>query len=145
MSEPISSTAASLPDDYYWSSSQTTSDSTNELDKDAFLSLLTASLQYQDPSEPMSTSEIVSQTTALSTMEQLVQLSESQAQSLIAQLNASAAALVGQTVEYTDGQGNTTKGTVMAASFTHVDGTDPTLTIGDAAVPYSDVTAVAQD
>jgi flagellar basal-body rod modification protein FlgD len=142
MSEPVNSTAASLPSNYYWTNSQNTNNASNQLDKDAFLSLLTASLQYQDPSEPMSTSEIVSQTTALSTIEQLSQVADSQAQSLIAQLNTSATTLVGRTVEYTNAQGQTAHGTVTAATLAYADGSEPALTIAGSAVPYSNVTSV---
>ena len=39
------------------------------LDKDSFLKLMLVSLQHQDPSEPMDTEKILSQTSQLATLE----------------------------------------------------------------------------
>jgi flagellar basal-body rod modification protein FlgD len=45
------------------------------LDSESFMTLLVAQLKYQDPSSPMSTNEMMTQTTQLASMEQLTKLS----------------------------------------------------------------------
>ncbi|WP_152204616.1 flagellar hook assembly protein FlgD [Georgenia thermotolerans] len=109
------------------------------LDKDAFLQLLVASLKYQDPSAPMDTSELMAQTTQLSTMEQLVSLTTMAQQSFALQQRSSAASLVGQYVSYVDDQGTTVQGLVESVDLT---GPDPLLKIGTAHVSLSYISGV---
>ena len=52
-------------------SSTTTKTSNSSLDKDAFLQLLVAQMQYQDPLEPTSNTEYMSQLAQFSTVEEL--------------------------------------------------------------------------
>ncbi len=82
-----------------------TSKATNSstMDKDAFLQLLVAQMKYQDPLEPTSNTEYISQYATFSELEQM--------QNMSATLELSRAAnLVGQTVvvERTDDSGRTT-------------------------------------
>lgn len=73
------------------------------LDKDAFLQLLVAQMKYQDPLEPTSNTEYISQYATFSELEQM--------QNMSASLELSrASTLVGQTVllKVTDSSGNTT-------------------------------------
>lgn len=73
------------------------------MDKDAFLQLLVAQMKYQDPLEPTSNTEYISQYATFSELEQM--------QNMSATLELSRAAnLVGQTVvvESTDDSGRTT-------------------------------------
>lgn len=73
------------------------------LDKDAFLQLLVAQMKYQDPLEPTSNTEYISQYATFSELEQM--------QNMCASLELSrASGLVGQTVllKVTDSTGNTT-------------------------------------
>lgn len=83
----------------------TTSKATNSstLDKDAFLQLLVAQMKYQDPLEPTSNTEYISQYATFSELEQMQNMSSTMELSR-------AANLVGQTVvvESTDDSGNTT-------------------------------------
>ncbi|GAA1648039.1 flagellar hook capping FlgD N-terminal domain-containing protein [Georgenia ruanii] len=109
------------------------------LDKDAFLQLLVASLKYQDPSAPMNTSELMAQTTQLSTMEQLVSLTTMAQQSFALQQRSSAAALVGQYVSYVDDKGKTVEGLVKSVDLTSA---DPLLKIGDAYVSLHYISGV---
>lgn len=84
--------------------SKTTSKATNSstLDKDAFLQLLVAQMKYQDPLEPTSNTEYISQYATFSELEQMQNMSSTMELSR-------AASLVGQTVvvETTDANGNT--------------------------------------
>lgn len=77
--------------------------SNSTVDKDQFLQLLVAQMKYQDPLEPTSNTEYVSQYATFSELEQM--------QNMSASLElARASALVGQTVlmEVTDSAGRTT-------------------------------------
>ena len=60
----------------YESSQQKTTKS-NELDKDAFLQLLVAQLQNQDPLEPQDNGEFIAQMAQFSTLEQMNNMTES--------------------------------------------------------------------
>lgn len=76
--------------------------SNDSLDKDAFLQLLVAQMKYQDPLEPTSNTEYISQFATFSELEQMQNMSASM--DLFR-----ASSLVGQTVllKVTDGQGRT--------------------------------------
>lgn len=77
--------------------------SNSTVDKDQFLQLLVAQMKYQDPLEPTSNTEYISQYATFSELEQM--------QNMSASLElARASSLVGQTVlmEVTDSQGRTT-------------------------------------
>src|SRR3954454_2226963 len=76
-----------------------------ELDKEAFMNLLVAQLRNQDPSSPMDTSQMMAQTTQLSTMEKLTELADTQRESFALQMRMAAASLVGQQVTWTDADG----------------------------------------
>lgn len=75
----------------------------DSLDKDAFLQLLVAQMKYQDPLEPTSNTEYISQYATFSELEQMQNMSASM--DLFR-----ASSLVGQTVllKVTDGSGRTT-------------------------------------
>lgn len=87
------------------------------LDKQAFLELLVTQLRYQDPSSPMDTSQLMAQTTQLSTMESLTELSATQRESFALQMRAAAVALVGQNVTWTDADGTARAGVVDSVSY----------------------------
>lgn len=92
-----STAAASL------ASTRSTKTDNSTLDKDAFLQLLVAQMKYQDPLEPTSNTEYISQYATFSELEQM--------QNMSASLELSrASALVGETVllKVTDSSGNTT-------------------------------------
>lgn len=93
-----STSAASLAQ-----SSKTSTTSNSTVDKDQFLQLLVAQMKYQDPLEPTSNTEYISQYATFSELEQM--------QNMSASLELTrASALVGQTVvvKVTDSSGNTT-------------------------------------
>lgn len=110
-----------------------------ELDKQAFLELLVTQLRYQDPSSPMDASALMAQTTQLTTMERLVELSDTQREAFALQMRQSAAGLVGHDVTWTGADGTSRSGRVAAVSYA---GTVPTVRIGDVEVPLDAVSAV---
>ncbi|MGY4643763.1 flagellar hook assembly protein FlgD [Cellulomonas sp. URHB0016] len=110
-----------------------------DLDKQAFLDLLVAQLRNQDPSSPMDSSQLMQQTTQLSVMESLVQLSKTQSESFALQMRTSAAELVGQQVTWTDADGADHTGVASAVSYA---GPVPMVKIGDEDVSLDSVSAV---
>ncbi|MEH0109329.1 flagellar hook capping FlgD N-terminal domain-containing protein [Tersicoccus sp. MR15.9] len=112
---------------------------------DVFMSLLVTQLKNQDPSSPMDTGQMISQTTQLSMMEKLTQLAEDTTTARDTQVRAASAALVGKTVSYRGADGATTTGLVDGVTYAGSDtqkGSDPTLSIGGTRVHYADVLGV---
>jgi flagellar hook assembly protein FlgD len=110
------------------------------LDKEAFLKLLVAQMRYQDPSSPMDTSQMMTQTSQLTTVEQLAALVSTSQAAFATQQQLSSSALVGQKVSWTDPTTKATgAGVVSAVSFT-ADG--PVLRVGAADVAMGHVTGV---
>lgn len=110
-----------------------------DLDKQAFLELLVAQLRNQDPSSPMDSSQLMAQTTQLTTMERLIELSDTSREAFGLQMRVAAATLVGQTVSWTDGDGAQHSGVVGSVSYT---GSVPTVTVGDEEIPLDQVATV---
>jgi flagellar basal-body rod modification protein FlgD len=96
------------------------------LDKQAFLQLLITQLSNQDPSSPMDTDALMTQTTQMASMEALTELSTTQRESFALQMRANAAGLVGQQVSYAGADGAAVTGTATAVTFA---GAVPTVTV----------------
>ncbi|GIG22624.1 flagellar basal body rod modification protein FlgD [Cellulomonas chitinilytica] len=111
----------------------------NELDKQAFLDLLVAQMRNQDPSSPMDSSQLMQQTTQLSVMESLQELTSTQREAFALQMRMNAAQLVGQQVTWTDADGATQTGVVSAVSYA---GSVPTVKVGDQDVTLDAVASV---
>lgn len=110
-----------------------------QLDPQAFLQLLVAQLQYQDPSSPVDTSAFMQQTAMLSQVQSMNSMLTSLKNLTQAQNAQEATALVGRTVTYADTSGVQHTGAVQSASLT---APTPTLTIGGAQVPLTSVLEV---
>ncbi len=119
-----------------------TSDATgnDSLDKDAFLNILVAEMQYQDPLEPSSNTEWVTQMASFSQIEELQSLGDT--------IDTQAASdLVGQRViiaatTNTDGEINYVSGIVQSLEI-NSDGLY--LSIDDYLYSYDDLYAVVDD
>ncbi len=135
MPNPVDA-VSSLPQDYY--QTNTSTQKAGELDKSAFLNLLVTSLKYQDPSEPMSTNELMQQTTQLATMEQLTTMTQLSQESFVLQVQTSAMNLVGRTVEYADGE-VMKKGVVSAVDFSS---SPPLVEIDGKTVTFGNIRAI---
>jgi flagellar basal-body rod modification protein FlgD len=86
-----------------------------ELGTDAFLQLLVAQMQNQDPLEPMENTEMLAQLAQFTTVEQITQVSQGfdELQTDIERLNfVSASSLVGRIINGLDDQGNFVEGVV---------------------------------
>jgi flagellar basal-body rod modification protein FlgD len=85
------------------------------LDKDSFLKLLVATMRYQDPSSPMDTSQIMSQSAQMSSVESLQQMQQATAQTLSFQGMLLSSSLVGKTITAAGTDGSVVTGRVTAA------------------------------
>ncbi|WP_104164701.1 flagellar hook assembly protein FlgD [Cryobacterium sp. N22] len=109
------------------------------LDSETFMSLLVAQLRNQDPSSPMDTNQMISQTTQLAMMEKLTALSTTADENFSLQMRTAAAALVGQNVTYTDATGASVTGIASAVSYA---GSVPQVTVGTASVALDAISGV---
>ncbi|GAA3665968.1 flagellar hook capping FlgD N-terminal domain-containing protein [Microbacterium marinilacus] len=110
------------------------------LDSEVFLQLLVTQLKNQDPSSPMDTNEMISQSTQLAMMEQLTTLASTSNETFALSMRQTAADLVGRQASYLDADGETRTGLVTAVSF--ASGT-PQVLFGDVSVPLDAVSGVA--
>ena len=113
-------------------SSTTSSNSTsssNGVDYNTFLQLLIAEMKNQDPTNPMDTSQYMSQFAQLSTVEQAT-LTNSKLDSLLSSQSLTQAdSLIGRNVSFTDSTGATFSGKVASVSI-NSDGSVATLEDG---------------
>ena len=72
--------------------------------KDLYMNLLMAQLQNQDPMEPMSNSEMVSQMAQLATLDSIGNLNTSFSEVLELHRLASGTGMIGRTVTYANGE-----------------------------------------
>jgi flagellar basal-body rod modification protein FlgD len=89
-------------------------DRPDQMGKDVFLKLLVAQMRYQDPSNPVDSSQMMAQTATFSQVEKLEQLVTQNASMLVLQESATAGALVGRRATYTDSTGASVTGTVTS-------------------------------
>lgn len=110
------------------------------LDPQAFLQLLVAQLQYQDPSNPVDTSSFMNQTAMLSQVQTMNSMSSTLSALADAQQAQSATALIGKQITYTNDSGIPVTGVVTAASLA---ASGATLTLADGStVPLGSVSQV---
>lgn len=109
------------------------------LDGEVFLKLLVTQLTHQDPSSPMDTNEMISQTTQLAMMEQLTTLADNGTEAFALSMRQAATALIGQEASYKDADGKPVTGVVTKVSF---DGPIPQVTIGDKTVALDAITGI---
>lgn len=111
-----------------------------DMDSELFMKLLVVQLQNQDPSSPMNTNEMITQTTQLATMEKLTTMADTSTESFSLQMRAAASTLLGQTVSYIDGTGATITGTATSVSFA---GSVPQVTVGGVTVALDAISGIA--
>lgn len=110
-----------------------------EMNGDMFLTLLVTQLQNQDPSSPMDTGDMISQTTQLAMMERLTSLDSTGTENFSLQMRTSAAALIGSEVTYLDGDGKTLTGTATSVSFA---GPVPMVTVDGSTIALDAISGV---
>jgi flagellar basal-body rod modification protein FlgD len=120
-------------------SARATSAPKQEMDGEMFLSLLVTQLQNQDPSSPMDTNQMISQTTQLAMMEQITALNTTGTEDFSLQMRMAAAALIGQDISYTGADGTTVTGIASAVSYS---GPVPQVTIDGVTVALDAISGV---
>ena len=108
--------------------------------QDMFLQLMVTQLQYQDPMNPVDTTQMMSQNAQFEALTQMQNVAKETNQLLAAQMSFGAASMLGQHVTWTDSNGTAQSGTPTAVSFQP---TGPVLTIGGQSVPITSITGVA--
>jgi flagellar basal-body rod modification protein FlgD len=116
------------------------SSSSSLLDPTAFLKLLVAQLQYQDPTNPVSTSDFMNQTATLSEVQTMTSMSSTLSSLSSAQSAQEATAMIGKNVTYTDASGLSATGVVSSAQLL---ASGPTLQVGNDTVALSSVSQVS--
>lgn len=127
---PTSSSAASSA-----STAASATSSLSSLSQSDFLQLLIAQMQNQDPMDPTSATDFMTELADFSTVEGMTSLNTS----FTLQNLEQSANLIGQTVQYTDANGNAASGVVNAVAM---DNGQVQLDINDADVSLSQLTAI---
>lgn len=109
------------------------------MDSEVFMKLLVTQLRTQDPSAPMDTNQMISQTTQLSMMEKMTELSTTSTENFSLQMRIAAAAIVGKQVSYSDAGGTSHVGTATSVSFA---GSVPQVKIGGVDVALDTITGI---
>ncbi len=117
-------------------------DRPDQLGKDTFLKLLVAQMRYQDPGNPVDSSQMMSQTAVFSQVEKLEQLVNQNASMLVLQESATAGALVGRTATYTDEAGESRTGVVSSVRLASRD-SEAVAVINGVQVPVGRLTELA--
>jgi flagellar basal-body rod modification protein FlgD len=137
---PIGATAPAQGTSIHSSGTGTTQKANQEYNSQLFLKLLVTQLANQDPSSPMDSAQMVSQTAQLASMEQMTSLNATSTSNYQTQMQATATSMLGRTVSWTDANGVAQSGKVSAVAFSAT-GT-PQLTVGSSTVGLSTVTGV---
>lgn len=138
------STAATTATGTNATSAATSSKNSLPINQNQFLAMLMAELKNQNPMNPNSSDpmQFVTELAQFTQVEQATYTAESTSTIASGQNNATAIALIGHTVTYTDpSSGNPTTGTVQSVEFTS---SGPTLTIsGTSGISASAVSEVS--
>ena len=116
MTTPIAAVAVVPTTQSTGTAATSQSSSQTLLDPQAFLQLLVAQLQYQDPSSPVDTSTFMNQTATLSQVQTMNSMSSSLESMMPLQQMQSGTAMLGKSVSYTDPTGATETGVVTGVS-----------------------------
>jgi flagellar basal-body rod modification protein FlgD len=109
------------------------------MDANVFMTLLVAQMKNQNPSAPMDTNQMMSQTIQLSMMEKTTEMTTNSKEAFSLQMRSAAAQLIGHTVDYTLADGTT--GTGLAGSVSYA-GAVPAVKVGDLSVPLDSITGL---
>ena len=87
------------------------------MDSEIFMQLLVTQLKNQDPSSPMDTNAMISQTTQLAMMEQVTNQTTTANEGFSLQMRIAASNMVGKQVSYEGPDGKPVTGTATSVSF----------------------------
>jgi len=112
----------------------------NTMDSEMFMKLLVTQLKNQDPSTPMDTNAMMSQTTQLAMMEQVTAQTTTANENFSLQMRIAASNLVGREVSYTGTDGVEVTGTASSVSFAEA---VPKVTVGGKEVALDLISGIA--
>jgi flagellar basal-body rod modification protein FlgD len=138
MTDPVNGTAGTV----YTPGASSTVDRPDQMGKDVFMKLLVAQMRYQDPSNPVDSSQMLAQTATFSQVEKLEQLVTQNASMLVLQESATAGALVGRTATYTDTTGESKSGVVTSVHLA-TRGSEASAVINGVTVPVGRLTQIS--
>ena len=116
-----------------------TGDAKGSLGKEDFLKLLMAQMTHQNPINPTSATDFVTQMAQFSSVQGITQLNQSITSLLALQGLTQGVSLIGKSVTYTNANGKTQSGTVSAVSMV---GGQPQLVINNNNVGLSQVQTI---
>jgi flagellar basal-body rod modification protein FlgD len=120
----------------------TTMDRPDQMGKDVFMRLLVAQMRYQDPSNPVDSSQMMAQTATFTQVQKLEELAAQNAAMLVLQEASTAGAMVGRTATYTDTDGASVTGRITAVRLASGD-QEAVAVIGGKDVPVGRITEFA--
>jgi flagellar basal-body rod modification protein FlgD len=137
MSSPVSGTGT------YSAPATTTVDRPDQMGKDVFMQLLVAQMRYQDPSNPVDSSQMMAQTATFTQVGKLEELAAQNAAMLVLQEASTAGAMVGRTATYTDTDGAPVTGKITAVRLAQGD-QEAVAVIGGQEIAVGRITEFAQ-
>jgi flagellar basal-body rod modification protein FlgD len=102
--------------------------------------MLVAELQNQDPTNPVTNSELMQEVSQIRSIQATDGLNSTLQSVLLGQSVATAGNLIGRAVKGKDAQGNDVSGNVSSVS---ISGGNATLNVGNSTLPLSNVTQVS--
>jgi flagellar basal-body rod modification protein FlgD len=105
-----------------------------------FTKMLVAELQNQDPTNPVTNSELMQEVSQIRSIQATDSLTSTLQSVLLGQSVATAGNLIGRTVQGKDAQGNDVSGTVSSVS---ISGGNAMLNVGSSTLPISNVTQIS--
>ena len=112
----------------------------NALDADAFMKLLIAQLQNQDPTNPTSNEDMLAQISQMRSLQSNVQLTDTLTSLGVGQQLSAASAMIGKLIAATNDNGDTVTGQVSSVI---VQNGTAYLQVGDQGIKLNQVTEVA--
>lgn len=103
------------------------------------MNLLVTQLRNQDPSSPMDTNQMISQTTQLATMEKLTNMDTTATENFSLQMRTAAAAMIGQNITWSDKDGTAHTGIADSVSFAYG---VPRIKVGELDIPLDVISGV---
>jgi flagellar basal-body rod modification protein FlgD len=110
------------------------------LDKNSFLQLMVTEMQNQDPLQPQDSNQFLNQLAQFTTMEQMMNIEQTNTQMLQVNQMAFEHSLIGQTVSVTDADGNSVTGQVTGIQL---NSGDPQLVINGNAYSLDSMTGMS--
>jgi len=121
-------------------SSTAVTNSLTSLTSQDFTNMLVAELQNQDPTQPVTNSELMQEVGQIQTIQSTQQLTTTLQSMMLGQNVATAGNLIGRTVQGKDANGNAVSGTVSSVSISNG---AATLNVGNSTLPLADVTQIS--